>query len=36
LRKIELRQMSLSELPLAVEEWPTHVVKVQVPLDDSV
>jgi site-specific recombinase XerD len=36
LRKIEQRQMSLSELPLAVEEWPTQVVKVQVPLDDSV
>jgi site-specific recombinase XerD len=36
LRKIEQRQMPLSELPLAAEEWPTQVVKVQMPLDDSV
>jgi site-specific recombinase XerD len=36
LRRIEQRQMPLSEQPLVVDEWPTQVVKVQVPLDDSV
>jgi integrase/recombinase XerC len=36
LRKIELRQMPLSEQPLLAEDWPTQVVKVQDVLDDSV
>jgi integrase/recombinase XerD len=36
LRRIEQRQMPLSQQPLVVDEWPTQVVKVQVPLDDSV
>lgn len=36
LRRIEQRQMPLSDQPLVVDDWPTQVVKVQVPLDDSV
>ncbi len=36
LRQIEMHQMPLSQQPLGVDGWPTQVVKVQVPLDDSV
>ena len=36
LRKIEQRQMPLSDLPIPAMDWPTQVVNVQEALDNSV
>lgn len=36
LNRIERQQTPLSDKPIAVDNWPTQVVKVQEPLDNSV
>jgi integrase/recombinase XerC len=36
LHRIERQQMPWSSQPIAVDNWPTQVVKVQEPLDNSV
>lgn len=36
LRHIERQQIPLSESPIAVDDWPTQVIKVQETLDNSV
>ena len=36
LSRIERQQMPLSDQPIAVDNWPTQVVKVPEPLDNSV
>jgi len=35
LNRIERQQMPLSSQPITVANWPTQVVKVQEPLDNS-
>lgn len=34
--KIEKQHIPLSNLPIPADNWPTHIVKVQLPLDNSV
>jgi site-specific recombinase XerD len=35
-RQIENQRIPLSNLPIAADNWPTQIVKVLLPLDDSV
>lgn len=35
-RQIENQRIPLSNLPIATHNWPTQIVKVHLPLDDSV
>jgi len=35
-RQIENQRIPLSHLPIAADNWPTQIVKLQLPLDDSV
>jgi integrase len=35
-RQIENQRIPLSNLPIPADNWPTQIVKVLLPLDDSV